>query len=341
MQRITVIAVLLIVVSLAAGTALVGGVAVSEPQSGVVEAGDWATEAPRTFFRTEEIDGLEIFYREAGPADAPTIVLLHGFPTSSHLFRDLIPRLSDRFHVIAPDYPGFGYSSMPSVDEFDYTFDNLAGTVAKLIDRLGLTRYSLYVTDYGAPVGFRIAAAHPERVEALIVQNGNAYDEGLLDFWDPIKAYWREQSEANAAELRKLFEIEATKWQYTHGVRDVDAISPDAWMFDQAGMDRLGNKAIQLRLFLDYGSNPGLYPAWQQYFREHQPPMLIVWGRNDYIFPPAGAHPYKRDLVNVELHLLDTGHMALEEDGRLIARLMRRFLAENVGSVKSSGIERY
>jgi len=249
--------------------------------------------------------------------------------------------LSDRFHVIAPDYPGFGYSSMPSVDEFDYTFDNLAGTVEKLIDRLGLTRYSLYVTDYGAPVGFRIAAAHPERVEALIVQNGNAYDEGLLDFWDPIKAYWREQSEANAAELRKLFEIEATKWQYTHGVRDVDAISPDAWMFDQAGMDRPGNKAIQLRLFLDYGSNPGLYPAWQQYFREHQPPMLIVWGRNDYIFPPEGAHPYKRDLVNVELHLLDTGHMALEEDGRLIARLMRRFLAENVGPDASAGIERY
>ncbi len=283
-------------------------------------------------YKTLEVDGLEIFYREAGPPRGPTIVLLHGFPTSSQMFRNLIPALSDRFHVVAPDYPGFGYSSMPPVDKFDYTFDRLAEVMQKLLQKLEIKRYSLYVMDYGAPVGFRIAAAHPERVQTLIVQNGNAYDEGLREFWDPIKAYWREPSETNADALRKLFTMEATKWQYTHGVRSVESICPDAWTLDQSLLDRPGNNEIQLQLFYDYRSNPPLYPQWQAYFRKHQPPTLIVWGKNDPIFPADGAYPYQRDLKNVEFHLLDTGHFALEEDGHVIAGLIRQFLEKNVMS---------
>ncbi len=279
-----------------------------------------------TMHKSVKVDGLDIFYREAGPKDAPTILLLHGFPTSSHMFRNLIPALSDRFHIVAPDYPGFGNSSMPSPDKFNYTFDQLAEVVEKFIAVVGLKKYSLYVMDYGAPVGFRIAAKHPERVEALIVQNGNAYEEGLLKFWDPFKAYWKERTEANAKPLREFFEIGATKWQYTHGVRNVEAISPDNWTVDQARLDRPGNKEIQLQLFYSYGSNPPLYPQWQAYFRKYQPPTLVVWGKNDFIFPAEGAHPYLRDLKNIEFHLLNTGHFALEEDGDLIAKLIRRFM---------------
>jgi pimeloyl-ACP methyl ester carboxylesterase len=290
-------------------------------------AAEAAPVAHPTRHHTVVVKGLNIFYREAGPKGAPTILLLHGFPTSSHMFRDLIPKLADRFHVVAPDYPGFGGSSMPSVAEFDYTFDHLAEVIDEFTGQLGLTRYSLYVQDYGAPVGFRLAVKHPERVQALVIQNGNAYEEGISgEFWRPIKAYWRERTDAQAVELAKSLELEATRWQYTHGVRRPEIINPDTWLVDQYLLDRPGNKAIQLQLFYSYGSNPPLYPRWQEYFRRHQPPTLIVWGKNDQIFPAAGAHPYRRDLKDVELHLLDTGHFALEEEGDRIAQLMRRFL---------------
>ena len=287
--------------------------------------------------KTIEVDGLEIFYREAGLDNAPTILLLHGFPTSSHMFRNLIPALSDKFHLVAPDYPGFGNSSMPKVDEFDYTFDHFAEVIDGFIEKLGLKTYSLYVMDYGAPVGYRIAAKHPERVESLIVQNGNAYEEGLMEFWDPIKAYWKEKSKENAEVLKNnLLTIEATKWQYTNGVRNPETIAPENWFHDQYLMDRPGNKDIQLQMFYDYGSNPPLYPEWQAYFREYQPPTLIVWGKNDYIFPAEGAHPYKRDLKNVEFHLLDTGHFALEEDGDFIAGVIHDFLEKNTVVLKAA-----
>ena len=240
----------------------------------------------QTTHRSVEIDGLEIFFRESGPSDAPTVLLLRGFPTSSHMFRNLIPRLSDRFHLVAPDYPGFGASSMPGLNEFEYAFDNLAQVIEKFIDKLRITSYSLYLMDYGAPVGYRIAARRPERVESLIVQNGNAYEEGLLDFWKPIRAFWKEKTEENAKVLRDtLLTIEATKWQYTNGVRNVETIAPDNWFNDQFLLDRPGNKDIQIELFYSYGTNPPLYPEWQAYFRQHQPPTLIAWGKNDYIFP--------------------------------------------------------
>ena len=287
-------------------------------------------------YRTVEVDGLDIFYREAGSTDAPTILLLHGFPTSSHMFRNLISALADEFHLIAPDYPGFGNSSMPKLDEFDYTFDRLAEVMEDFIEKLGIEKYTLYVMDYGAPVGFRIAAKHPERVESLIVQNGNAYDEGLRDFWKPIKAYWKDKTTENAEVLRNsLLTIEATRWQYTNGVRDIETISPDNWLVDQYLLERPGNKDIQLQLFYDYGSNPPLYPKWQAYFREFQPPTLIVWGKNDTIFPAEGAAPYKRDLKNVESHLLDTGHFALEEDGEVISGLIRNFLQRKLATEKT------
>lgn len=281
--------------------------------------------------RTVKVEGLDIFYREAGPKDAPTVLLLHGFPTSSRMFRNLIPRLADRFHVVAPDYPGYGHSSAPSVKEFEYTFDHLAKVVEGFIEKVGLTKYSLYVQDYGAPVGYRVATKHPERVQALIVQNGNAYDEGLdNDFWVPFKDYWKDRSPEKGEKLKGLLVVEATKWQYTNGVRDVTTIDPDTWLVDQTLMDRPGNKDIQVALFYSYGSNPPHYPAWQAYFRKYQPPTLIVWGKNDKIFPAEGAYPYKRDLKTLEFHLLDTGHFALEEDGAVIAGYIRDFLSTHV-----------
>ncbi len=283
-----------------------------------------------TTFHTISIEGLDIFYREAGSRDNPTILLLHGFPTSSHMFRNLIPALADRFHLVALDYPGYGNSSMPTVNEFDYTFDHLAEIVEKFITAIDLKKYSLYVMDYGAPIGYRIAAKYPERVEALIVQNGNAYEEGLREFWDPIKAYWQERSPENADKLKHLVTLEATKWQYTNGVRNLEAISPDTWNMDQLFLDRPGNGEIQLALLYSYGTNPPLYPQWQEYFRKYQPPTLIVWGKNDYIFPADGAYPYQRDLKDVEFHLLDTGHFALEEDGDAIADHIRRFMTTYV-----------
>ena len=282
-----------------------------------------------TSYKTVTIEGLDIFYREAGSPDDPTILLLHGFPTSSHMFRNLISVLSDRFHLVAPDYPGFGNSSMPRVDEFEYTFDRLSQIIEKFTDRLGLERYSLYVMDYGAPVGFRLAVKHPERVETLIVQNGNAYEEGLGDSWIPIKAYWENKTSENAAQLRKWLTPAVTRMQYTQGVRNPEAISPDNWNMDQPLLDRPGNADIQLALFYDYRTNVRLYPQWQEYFRNYQPPTLIVWGKNDKIFPAEGAHPYKRDLKNIEFHILDTGHFALEEEGERIAQLMTCFMAKH------------
>lgn len=277
--------------------------------------------------KTIKIDGLDIFYREAGPKDAPTILLLHGFPTSSHMFRNLIPALADKFHLIAPDYPGFGYSSAPSLNEYEYTFDNLAKTMDKFTEVVGLEKYSIYLMDYGAPVGYRLAVLHPERVQTLIVQNGNAYQEGIdNEFWNPIKAYWKDRSKEKGDSLKSILTLEATKWQFLHGVRNIESVSPDTWNHVQPLLDRPGNQEIQLALFFSYGSNPPHYPEWQEYFRKHQPPTLVVWGKNDPIFPAAGAEPYKRDLKNLEYHLLDTGHFALEEDGVPIAKLIRDFL---------------
>jgi pimeloyl-ACP methyl ester carboxylesterase len=287
----------------------------------------------QTQHKTVTVDGLEIFYREAGPANAPTILLLHGFPTSSHMFRNLIPALSDRFHVVAPDYPGFGNSAQPGMDEFDYTFDNLADVMEQFTEKLGLKHYSLYLMDYGAPIGFRLAERHPERIDSLIVQNGNAYVEGLREFWDPIRKYWKERTPENAQPLAGFISPDGVKWQYTHGVRNEAVISPDNWNVDLRHLTREGNPEIQLALFYDYQNNVPHYPAWQAYFRKHQPPTLIVWGKNDYIFPAEGAYPYKRDLKNLEFHLLDTGHFALEEDGQVIADAIRQFLTKQVAGI--------
>ncbi|CRL09952.1 Haloalkane dehalogenase [Phaeobacter italicus] len=275
---------------------------------------------------TTEIDGLTIAYREAGDPENPTLLLLHGFPTSSHMFRNLIPELADSYHVIAPDYPGFGASDMPDAANYDYSFANTAEIVTKLIDSKGVEDYSVYLMDYGAPVGFRMFAEHPERVTGFIIQNGNAYDEGLREFWDPIKAYWSEPSVANGDALRAFLTLDATKWQFTHGVGDVSKVSPDNFWHVQYLLDRPGNQEVQLEMFLDYGTNVPEYPKWQALFREHQPPALIVWGKNDYIFPAEGAHPYKADLKDAEFHLLDTGHFALEEYGSEIASEIRDFL---------------
>jgi pimeloyl-ACP methyl ester carboxylesterase len=283
-----------------------------------------------THHRTKTIDGVEIFYREAGPADAPAIVLLHGFPTSSHMFRNLIPALSDRYRVIAPDYPAFGQSAVPDRNAFAYTFERFAQVVDGLLNELGVRRYALYVQDYGAPVGYRLALQRPERITALVVQNGNAYAEGLREFWKPIKAYWADGAHASRQALRAGLTAEATRFQYLDGVRDRSRVSPDNWVHDQALLDRPGIDEIMLDLFRDYGSNVALYPRFQAFFRERRPPTLIVWGKNDVIFPAEGAHPYLRDLPDAELHLLDTGHFALEDKGEEIAALMRDFLARRL-----------
>lgn len=284
----------------------------------------------RTHHRTAAVDGTTIFYREAGNAAAPSLLLLHGFPTSSQMFRDLIPQLSDRFHVVAPDYPGFGYSDAPDRAAFAYTFDHYAELVGKLTEQLGLNRYALYVMDYGAPVGFRIATAHPERVSALIVQNGNAYDEGIAGFWDGIKAYWQTGAAEEREGIRWLTSRKATDWQYSNGVKDMTLVDPDAATVDQALLDRPGNQEIQLDLFYDYRTNLPLYPQWQAYFRKNRPPTLVVWGANDEIFVAAGAVPYQRDNPNAEIHMFDTGHFALETHGAEIAALIRDFMDRKV-----------
>jgi len=310
---------------------LVAGAAA--PQEVVAAKAPSRDEAPIvTYYRTKTIAGMKIFYREAGPANAPVVLLLHGFPTSSHMFRNLIPELADRYHVIAPDYPGFGQSDMPDRATFSYTFDRFGELVDGLLDALGVKRYAMYVMDYGAPVGWRLALKHPERITALIVQNGNAYEEGLKEFWDPIKAYWSDGSEEHRKALHVLVAPETTKFQYTDGVADVSRVDPDNWVHDQALLDRPGNAEIQMDLFYDYRTNLPLYPQVQAYFRKHQPPTLIVWGKNDKIFPADGAYPYKRDLPKVEFHLIDTGHFALEDKADEMVPLIRDFLTREIAS---------
>jgi len=277
-------------------------------------------------YKTVTVDGLDIFYREAGPASAPVLLLLHGFPTSSNMFRNLIPRLAGAFRVVAPDYPGYGQSSMPDHKAFAYTFENFARIIDHFVESIGLTKYSLYVMDYGAPVGYRLALLHPERVQGLVVQNGNAYEEGLLEFWDPIKKYWADATQENRAALYFLSDAKSTRWQYENGVSDKSLLDPTAWMVDQVGLDRPGNLDIQMDLMHDYGTNVPLYPKFQAFFRKYQPPTLIVWGKNDFIFPPEGAAPYRRDLTDIETHLLDTGHFALETHGEEIAERIENFL---------------
>lgn len=286
-----------------------------------------STQAPVTVkYRTAIVDGVKVFYREAGPADAPVVLLLHGFPTSSHMFRNLMPALADKYHVIAPDYPGFGQSDAPDHTKFAYTFQHYADIVDGLMGQLNVNRYAMYVMDYGAPVGYRLALKHPERVSALIVQNGNAYEEGLREFWNPIKAYWKTGAQKEREALYGLVTLETTKFQYTDGMSDLANISPDNWTIDQALLDRPGNRDIQLDLFKDYGTNVPLYPQFQAFFRDRKPPTLIVWGKNDKIFPEQGAHPYLRDLPNAELHILDTGHFALEDKFAEIEPLIHSFL---------------
>ncbi|SPL89986.1 alpha/beta hydrolase fold [[Actinomadura] parvosata subsp. kistnae] len=277
-------------------------------------------------YRTVPIDGLDIFYREAGDPSAPTLVLLHGFPTSSVAYQELMATLSDEFHLIAPDYPGFGHSSAPDADAWEYTFDHLADLVDRLLDAIGVTRYAIYVHDYGAPVGFRLALRHPERVTGIVSQNGNAYEEGLTAFWEPFKTAWTDPSQANTDALLGYYTREATHWQYTHGVRDTTLVNPDKAALDQAVLDRPGSHAIQLALFLDYATNPPQYPRWQEYLRTHQPPLLAVWGRHDEIFGPDGALAFTRDAKNAHVQLLDAGHFALETRGAQIAALVRDFL---------------
>lgn len=272
-------------------------------------------------YRTVEVEGIELFYREAGPAGAPKLLLLHGFPTSSHMFRDLIPLLADRFQVVAPDLPGFGRSAEPRAN----TFDSIAETIERFTEIAGFDRFAVYVFDYGAPTGFRLAIRHPERITAIISQNGNAYVEGLSDGWNPIRAYWEDASQSNRAALRTMLTPETTYWQYTHGVPDSSAVSPDGYTLDVHYLGRPGAADVQLDLFGDYKSNVALYPAFQEYFRKHQPRLLAIWGRNDPFFLPAGAEAFKRDLPKAEVRFLDTGHFALETHAPEIAAAVREF----------------
>lgn len=292
-----------------------------------------SAERRPTHHRTAEIDGLSVFYREAGDPAAETLVLLHGFPTSSFMFRNLIDDLSDTYHLVAPDMIGFGHSDAPPTSSFDYSFDRLSAITLGLLDHLGLERFALYIQDYGAPVGLRIARAHPERVSALLVQSGNAYSEGFTPFWDVLFAHAQDR-EANEQGVRRLLEPAATRWQYEHGVPADRAhlLTPDTWVLDQALLDRDGNADIQLQLFWDYQFNVPAYPGFQEYFRSHRPPTLITWGRNDEIFGADGARAFARDLPDAEIHLLDAGHFALETHGPEIAALIRDFLARRLVS---------
>ena len=282
-------------------------------------------------YKTVNVNGVNIFYREAENLKKPTILLLHGFPSSSHMFRNLIRELADEYNIIAPDYPGFGNSDQPPINEFEYTFDNLANVINNFVEEIKLDKYSIYVHNYGAPVGFRLAINHPDRIQAIISQNGNAYEEGLLSSWDPIRKYWEYPTEENKEKLRRsLLTIDFTKLQYVNGTRNPTAISPDSWNIDQFVLDRPGNKEIQLALFFDYQNNLKQYAIWQEYFRKHQPPTLVVWGKNDIFFGSQGALAFQRDIKDVEVHLLNTGHFPLEEDLDISVKLIKRFLAERV-----------
>ncbi len=278
-------------------------------------------------YRTAEVDGLKIFYREAGRSDAPTLLLLHGFPSAGHMFRDLIPLLADRVHLVVPDLPGFGQSDMPSRNDFSYTFDNLAGAIGRFTEVIGLKRFAIYIFDYGAPVGLRIAVKHPERITAIISQNGNAYEEGLSDGWKPIRAYWEGPSQANRDALRAFLAPETTVWQYTQGVPDATAVSPDGYSLDNFYLARPGAAEVQLDLFGDYQSNVALYPEFQAYFRKRKPRFLAVWGKNDPFFLPAGAEAFKRDIPGAQVRFFDTGHFALETHCDEIAAAIRDFLS--------------
>lgn len=276
--------------------------------------------------RKAEVDGLNIFYREAGAKTLPTLLLLHGFPSSSHMFRDLIPQLADRFHIVAPDLPGFGQSDAPSRDSFSYTFANLANVISRFTEVLKLDRFAIYVFDYGSPVGLRLAAKHPERITGIVSQNGNAYVEGLSEGWNPIQKYWQEPTQENRDALRQLLAPQTTYWQYSHGVPNAEAISPDGYSLDDFYLARPGIADIQLDLFLDYASNVAMYPEFHAYFRKHQPSLLAVWGRNDPFFLPAGAEAFKRDLPKAEVRFYETGHFALETHADEIAAAIRAFL---------------
>jgi pimeloyl-ACP methyl ester carboxylesterase len=282
---------------------------------------------PPIAYRTVEVDALKVFYRESGAPNAPKLLLLHGFPSAGHMFRDLIPLLADRFHVIAPDLPGFGQSDMPARSQFKYTFDHIARIIDRFTELVGFDRFALYVFDYGAPTGFRLATWHPERITAIISQNGNAYEEGLSDGWNPIRAYWEDPSTANRNALRAFLSPETTRWQYTHGVSDITSVSPDGMSLDNFYLARAGADEVQLDLFGDYKSNVSLYPAFQDYFRTHKPPFLAVWGKHDPFFLPAGASAFKRDIPRADIRFFDTGHFALETHAEPIALAMREFLS--------------
>jgi pimeloyl-ACP methyl ester carboxylesterase len=286
----------------------------------------------RITYRTANVDGFKVFYREAGPANAPTLLLLHGFPTSGHMFRELIPLLADRFHIVAPDLPGFGRSDLPPRDAFTYTFARLAEVIGRFTEVVNLKRFAIYIFDYGAPVGLRIAIKHPERITAIISQNGNAYEEGLSEGWNPIQAYWREPTQANRDALRSFLAPETTYWQYTHGVSDPSVVSPDGYSLDDFYLARPGAHEAQLDLFLDYASNVALYPQFQAYFRNHRPPLLAVWGRNDPFFLPAGAEAYKRDIPGADVRFFDTGHFALATHCAEIATTIRDFVGRTAAA---------
>jgi pimeloyl-ACP methyl ester carboxylesterase len=282
-------------------------------------------------YRSADVDGFKVFYREAGSANAPTLLLLHGFPSAGHMFRDLIPELASRYHLIAPDLPGFGQSDMPARGDFSYTFDNLATVIDRFTEVIGLKQYALYIFDYGAPVGLRLAVKHPERVTAIISQNGNAYEEGLSEGWNPIQAYWREPTPANREALRGFMKPETTTFQYTHGVTDPSLVSPDGRTLDDYYLARPGADEVQLDLFLNYASNVALYPEFQAYFRRNKPPLLAVWGSHDPFFLPAGAEAYRRDIPDAEVHFYNTGHFALETHSSEIAGTIDEFLTRKLG----------
>ena len=282
----------------------------------------------KTKFKTEHVDGINIAYREAGDNKKPSLLLLHGYPSSSHQYRKVFNRLADKYHLIAPDYPGFGHSDFPAPDQYDYTFDNISKTINSFLEKLEIDNYAIVMQDYGAPVGFRIALAHPERVTAIITQNGNAYEEGIGEAWKPIKKLWANRTKENEEALLDAFSLEGLKWNYTHGTQDVESVNPDCWHLDYLRMQRPYAKKVNIDLWYDYQNNLKQYPQWQAYLREHQPPVLVVWGKNDEYFPESGAAAFKKDSKNIEYHIYDTGHFAMEEYGDEIIDEIEKFMTK-------------